>query len=360
MLTAGSTQVFSSKLVNEFTANHSRQKGDTINEFDGFGGGIAPDSSLFFPNDADVRYYNIGGIPTVFDSFLLGPVSNNRNKQLQFIDNLSYTRGAHQLKFGADYRRLLPTIEQGGTIASFEYDSLQALNDNQLSYVYAFDVSSYTAKFTTYSFYGQDTWKVNKRLTLDYGLRWEIAPSPTSAGGSAPLTLAVPPDLSKLDQSNITLAPLGTPYYETEYTKFAPRFGISYLLREKAGRELVLRGGIGTYYDLGQSGFGDVGFPYRRSTFTTGGSLPLSSAGLNFPPFDFTPSPTNRASVTVAAPDYTLPRTYQWNCYGGTIARHESNRFGGVCRRARQKPCSFEKHHFRAECRAAAGRVFQP
>ena len=313
MLTAGSTQVFSSKLVNEFTANYSRQKADSIYGFDGFGGGSKPDSSLFFPGSADVRYYIIGGIPDVFEYSLLGPTSNNRNKQLQFIDNLSYTRGAHQLKFGADYRRLLPTVGQGGTIPSFAYDSLQQLNDNQLSYFYAFDASSYTAKFTTYSFYGQDTWKASKRLTLDYGLRWEIAPSPTTANGAAPLTLAAPPDLSKLDQSNLALAPLGTPYYKTEYTKFAPRFGISYLVNDKAGRELVLRGGIGTYYDLGQTGFGDPGFPYSRSLFTSGGSLPLSSADLSFPPFDFTPGPDNLASVTVAASDYTLPRTYQFN-----------------------------------------------
>lgn len=41
--------------------------------------------------------------------------------------------------------------------------------------------------------------------------------------------------------------------------------------------------------------------------------VPLSAAIATFPPFNFTPSPTNRPTIAIAAPGYHLPRVYQWN-----------------------------------------------
>lgn len=321
MLTAGSTQVFGSHLVNEFTTNISRQSGDNINIFDGFGGGIEPDSAPFFPPGIGQTYFNVTGLTNVFGSLTIGPSVKNKNRQFQLIDNFSFTHGSHNLKFGADYRRLLPLVGQGGVNTFISYGSLAGVLSNSADLVFAIKNIDYTAKFNTYSFYGQDTWKVNKRLTLDYGVRWEIAPSPTAAGNSIkPLTFASAPDLSKLDQSGLTLAPLGTPYYKTEYGNFAPRFGISYLVRDKSGWELVLRGGIGTYYDLGQSPFGGVNFPYSQSISQLGEAffgaplrLPLDSSLFTFPAINFTPSTANRGRITVAAADYTQPRTYQFN-----------------------------------------------
>ena len=313
MLTAGSTQVISSRLVNEFTTNISRQEGNASSIFNGFGGGTEPDSALFFAPGFNQRNYIINALPNVYQGLDAGPATENQNKQLQFIDNVSYSLGTHQLRFGADYRRLLPTVGQGGLITSITFATLQGLNSQTFSRLLGTNLQSFTAKFETYSFYAQDTWRASKRLTLDYGTRWEIVPSPTGVGDFKAVTLTAPPDLSQRDQSGLTLAPLGTPYYKTEYTHFAPRFGISYLVSDKAGRELVLKGGIGVYYDLGQSGFGQAGFPYRQSRTILNSTLPISAAALNFPAINFTPSLTNRAAVTAAAVDYTLPRTYQWN-----------------------------------------------
>ena len=313
MLTASSTQVFSANLVNEFTANISRQSGDAFYDFDGLGGASAPDPSVFFPPNVVQRYFLAYGITNVHGGITLGPVVENRNRQFQVIDNLSYSLGSHQLKFGADYRRLLPLVDQGGVIAGVQFPNLAAFYNNQGSFTLASKLVSYETKFQTYSFYGQDTWKVNKKLTLDYGVRWEIAPSPTAGDDIKFVTLTSPPDLSQLNQTGLTIAPLGTPYYKTEFTNLAPRFGISYLVNDKTGRELVLRGGIGIYYDLGQSGFGNVGFPYSKSNTASGGSLPIPASFFNFPDPSFTPGPTNRGNITVAAPNYTQPRTYQWN-----------------------------------------------
>ena len=321
MFTAGSTQVFGSHLVNEFTTNFSRQGGDNINIFDGFGGGKAPDTTPFFPAGVPQTNFQTTGITNVFGSLAIGPSVRNKNRQFQIIDNLSYTLGSHNLKFGADYRKLLPLVGQGGISTVISYGDLAGVLNNSADLVFAIKNIDFTAKFNTYSFYGQDTWKVNKRLTLDFGVRWEIAPPPTAADGSiTPVTLSTTPDLSQLNQTSLTLAPIGTPYYKTEHRNFAPRFGISYLVSEKAGRELVLRGGVGTYYDLGQSPFGNVGFPYSQQISVFGEAffgdplrLPLQASLFTFPAISFTPGTSNRGRVTVADANYTQPRTYQFN-----------------------------------------------
>lgn len=313
-LTLGSNQVFGAKLVNEILVDFSRQEGLAESDFDGFGGGVLPPTSIFLPEGVGTqRRYSISTVPNVFGSFAYGDVVENENRQFQLVDNLSYNLGSHQLKFGGDYRRLTPTIGGSDLILTIIPGSLQNVYNNLAPTVIGTRSARFTALFKTFSFYGQDTWKANKRLTLTYGLRWEINPSPTNAGGDVPYTLTTPPDLNQLDQSGLALAPPGTPYFKTDNTNFAPRFGLAYQVSQKAGRELVVRGGIGMFYDLGQVGFGNAGFPYTRSLTLSNVPLPVPASSAVIPVRSLTLGPTNRASVTAAAPDYTLPVTYQWN-----------------------------------------------
>ena len=312
-LTIGSTQVFGSKLVNEIRANASRNQADSENIFDGFGGGVEVDPSLVLPAGIDAA-----GSYILFDPVISTPIGRrtnqaNENRQFQIVDNLSYSLGTHQLKFGADYRRLLPLNNRGGITINVIDLSISQLYADSAFLVTTSSQTNFKPQIETYGFYGQDTWKINKRLTMTYGLRWEINPSPTGRGDRKPLTLSTAPDLAVFDQSALQLAPIGTPYYETDFTNIAPRFGISYLVNDRPGRELVVRGGIGVFYDLGQSGFGNVGFPYSKSNTLFGLPIPLPAAAFMYTPLDFTPSPANRANITVAADDYVTPRTYQWN-----------------------------------------------
>jgi hypothetical protein len=222
--------------------------------------------------------------------------------------------GNHQLKFGGDHRLLLPITAPNDLVVATSGMTLTSVYSNVSPLIISARQVSFVSEFKTFSFYGQDTWRVNKKFTLTYGLRWEINPAPTGRGGKKPLTFTRPPDLAQLDQSGLSLAPIGTPYYKTEYTNFEPRIGAAYLLSQKPGRELVIRGGIGLYHDLGQTGFGITGgFPYSLTRILFSQPLPLQEAAATFPPINFTPGPTNRGSITVADPDYTLPRIYQWN-----------------------------------------------
>nr|HQU85281.1 hypothetical protein [Pyrinomonadaceae bacterium] len=169
-----------------------------------------------------------------------------------------------------------------------------------------------STKAVSISSYIQDNWKINARFNLIYGVRWEINPAPSTADKDSLLTLETAPDLTQNDQTSLRLAANGTPYYKTDFRNFAPRIGAAFRVFEKDDKELTLRGGIGTFYDLGQSQFYEIASPYQHSNFLAENLiLPIS----NVPESVFLTAndPNRRLAVVSAAPDYQLPRTYFWN-----------------------------------------------
>ena len=320
-ITIGSTQVFTPRLVNELRINGSQQDGTSRNLFDGFGGAIEPPETLFFPSnvlDAPRRgIITLQGLSLVagnpFTSVSLGTDELFRNRQLTVVDNVTYTRGAHQIKGGIDYRWLSPVISPAGFVDNAQFPNLAAVYNNVASSLLTLRGVGYTLQFPAYSFYAQDTWRATRRLSITYGLRWEINPAPSARGDEEILTVKEIRDLNAADFSYLELAPLGTPQFPTSFTNFAPRVGAAYQIVETPGRELMLRAGWGVFHDLGQNGFGQVGFPYSLNRSLPNERLPLRNAVGEFPPPNFNLSPTNRASLTIADPSYEVPQVYQWN-----------------------------------------------
>ena len=100
----------------------------------------------------------------------------------------------------------------------------------------------------------------------------------------------------------------------------APRFGIVH----DFGGPLVLRGGVGLFYDTGQQAIGSIvgnSYPFTASRTLRNVTLPLAVSDLT-PPAPDAVTGYQTFTITVIDPDLALPRTLQWNAGADwTIAR---------------------------------------
>jgi outer membrane receptor protein involved in Fe transport len=311
-LTLGATMAVSPRVINELRINQSRQLG-ARGYLPGTAGGAVP----IDPELLTTGYGGFGTVRLTYNGRVAdvqrGESTTNYQRQLNIVDNLSWARGAHQFKFGIDYRRLSPTYgpqDQHIGVFTAEADVINGL----ASSAYYIGQMLTRPRFTNFSAYAQDSWRATPRLTVDVGVRYELNPPPSEADGKVPaLALGVtgnPPDVTQA-----TLAPPGTPFYQTVYTAIAPRVGAAYQLSTASGRETVVRGGFGVYYDQGSAG-GTNGYPLSVSSETLSGvAFPLSSADaarIQVPLRIPTSIPVT-SSITANDEELTLPYTLQWN-----------------------------------------------
>ena len=134
-------------------------------------------------------------------------------------DTLSYIRGKHSFKFGGEFRRFYNNNFNGDT-GSMAFNSI---SDFAAGKALTFSISpgNLPSRIATgeLGFFGQDSWKVSSRLTLELGLRYDWNQTPTEAldrfsnliisGGQALLT------------------PLSSPYNQNNMN-FQPRVGFAF------------------------------------------------------------------------------------------------------------------------------------
>jgi hypothetical protein len=311
--TLGLTQLIKPEISNEVRANYSNHRVGTKVALDHFGGAMPlPDSFLFppgFSSTNGVFLFYIAGA----GEWGQGKLATDEQRQVNLIDNLSVTKGRHQLKFGVDYRWLSPfsspfSYQQFAYFSGVSPTAGEALSGTALlAQSSASETNSLLSE--NFSLYGQDTWKITPRLTVTYGLRWDINPPLKGKNlGNQPFTV-----VGLNDPATMTLAPRGTPLYQTTYGNVAPRVGLAYQLSEKQNWGAVLRGGFGVFYDLGQGSLGGVSsyFPYNgTNNFFPPTPFPLSPQNAA-PPVLTTNPPVS--DIVVADPHLKLPRTYHWN-----------------------------------------------
>jgi hypothetical protein len=310
--TVGITELIKPRISNEVRANYSNHRIGTKFALDHFGGAVPLPDSLLFPPGFSSTDSGFLLLLTGAGEYVQGKIATDEQRQVNLIDNLSFTSGSHQLKFGVDYRWLAPFSSPFSYRPFVQFSGVTATAGGALSGTASFaQPASFQADALlsqNFSFYGQDTWKITPRLTVTYGLRWDINP-PLKGKNSEndPFTV-----VGLNNPATLTLAPRGTPLYKTTYGNVAPRLGLAYQLTQSPNWGAVIRAGFGTFYDLGSGSLGGVTsfFPYGATKINGPAPFPLGAQDAA-PPALTTNPPVN--TILVADPHLKLPRTYQWN-----------------------------------------------
>jgi outer membrane receptor protein involved in Fe transport len=312
--TVGFTWALSSATANDLRFNYSRTSTETYSYVDSFGG-ASPLVSLPFPSPYGSANANFAlDIETLTQGALTqGKGQTTVQRQINLVDALAIQKGSHRLKFGVDFRRLSPLLDvvSYGQDVSF-LDVPSAANGNL--YITSLTAGNgATLLFRNLGAFAQDTWQVTPRLTLTYGLRWDVDVAPSSVNGPS-LVAVTGFDLNNL--SGLALAPAGASIFHTRYGNVAPRLGVAYQLSQSQDWQTVVRGGFGVFFDLATQEVGNnifgAQFPFGADSTTFGGKFPLTAAASAPPPVE-PPNASNFGVLDAFDPNLKLPYTLEWN-----------------------------------------------
>jgi hypothetical protein len=316
--TLGFTAILSPRISNELRVNYSDNSAFRSLTQGSFAGATPISRTVLIPTQYDSTsaqggaFFFLAGLTSSLPGVNFVDRNLTSQRQVNVVDSISYSTGAHQFKFGVDFRRLTPVFDVNSYLTEFDFDVLQDILNSTPDFVVVQAGIAAKPLYVNFSAFGQDTWKVSRRMTFDFGVRWEVNPAPGEANGNLPLAVT---QISNL--STMQLAPRGTKLWKSTYNNFAPRFGLAYQLKQQPGRETIVRAGFGVFYDTGNdhSAFQFAVFPF------TGTSLP-GPVKLPFNPNLIAPPAIAALQTTITPPYGTLyafdpnlklPYTLQWN-----------------------------------------------
>ncbi|MBK5256288.1 MAG: TonB-dependent receptor [Vicinamibacteria bacterium] len=257
-LVVGWTHILSPSMVNEFRFSWSKSDSDAVHQ----AFGLAPPPAATIPNSI-TNPVVAGGFPgIVVDGFFggsgLGRLGSpdflpkfQHTKQFEFIDSLSWLKGSHALKAGVDIIAPMSNdyydIPAGRGQMRFRNSFTgNSMGDYLLGYVADFQLSNvFVAEQRHWAsmFYVQDDWKVNSKLSLNLGLRYDFI-TPALEARDLQTNFDPAGGGSLVFAKGGSLADRGL--VKPDKNNFAPRVGVVYTLNEKT----VLRGGWGIFYNL--------------------------------------------------------------------------------------------------------------
>lgn len=287
---------------------------------------------------ADIPQGNLnGGLPAITFNGLSTLGSNNFlpsdevSQTIQFTDDFTKIYGKHSFKMGVEFQHIrFSTLQPAWSRGQFNFDGsytdISQNNGGDLGMaqflltpiaaqdggtvndvggpngVYASNISKTDDEKNYFATYFQDDWKVNRKLTLNLGLRWDyfglIAEQhgkqanwvpygpPTGSpmfllpGGTDPNNLSSAfTDQLAADGIALKIGGYGLGLGQAQKNNFAPRFGFAYQVMPK----LVARGGMGIFYNAFENqGYGpndgeNYPFVFNFSWFNTNDYTPLGS-----------------------------------------------------------------------------------
>jgi len=367
------TYSISPSLINEVAFNYN---GNRINIIPFAGSGLsslalptgydATNSRLFSgPNNLDrIPNVDLGGSTGAKFEISSWPWTNKAD-DYQIRDDISWTKGAHQLKFGASwaiYKKVQDLF--GTTQGSFNYDG--TFTGNDFADMLLGTAKSYTelavqdsGKWNNVSWaaYVQDNWRVNRRLTLNLGLRWDGVPHTYEADGRTANfypSLYNSADAATFNNNHTICGPTdnalsgcpggvspglgvspnpilaGVPLYlngigtdgkngipkglvNNHWAAFGPRLGFAYDLTGNG--KTVVRGGFGIMYERIQGNdMYNAGPNIPFSLGVTLNSVTAENPSIALANGSAVATPINPADITgLGVSDYKLPASYQWS-----------------------------------------------
>ena len=322
---------FSSNKINEIKIGYSRYVVRAIQNFAG-----QPLAQQFgIPGIFDpTRATATGGLPSIQFSDLtsLGstdwfPEFLNENNY-QYMDSFSYERGRHSFKMGADVRRRLhgffQTQNARGDLVFNELFTSDLTTDSGGSALASFlmgypdstyrdgQKGSFGMRWTEVSAYFMDDFRVNQKLTLNLGVRYDLFTPPVEqenrlANFDFATGKFVSPQIPGVSASGNV---------KTDYNNFAPRIGFAW---SPWNEKTVLRGAFGIFYDVqadqndAELAYNPTGLIFSQSYIPAATATPTErlSTGFPTPVYSTVSDPAGRASAAM----FNNRTTYieEWN-----------------------------------------------
>jgi hypothetical protein len=293
--------------------------------------GFNYDSTTGNPGIPNVRVANATGMNIGND----GTNWFQDDRTVDAFDQVSYTRGKHNIMAGLEFRKL--TLGRAATNISLgQFNFTGASNGTGTTtgwapadFVLGLAHDSTTPVATIKGsvaewrdgFFVLDNWQALPNLTINYGLRYDLPTVPYSLNGYARIlnpaqtALLLP---STATTPNAFVPTPGLKFANPTHDNWGPRFGFAYRATDK----LAVRGGVGFYYNANQLN----SFTLLTSNYPLGAAVNYTTVPAPIGPLTFTnPTPGAGTASPVAGipgtyvavvnydPNNKTQRSYQWN-----------------------------------------------
>jgi hypothetical protein len=310
----GYTQIITPRLINDFRFGYNKFSTDVLSYF-GENNVLGTTTGLGIPGFSDAGN---PGLPDINITGYQGVGADGTNwyqddRTLHGYDQISYSFGKHNIMAGADIRKMdIGRAAQNTPRGSFTFSSNYS-GDGAADFLTGYaqtvvtpitQVKGSVAEWRD-GFFAQDNWQVSHKLTLLYGIRYELPTVPYSLDGYARIInqsfTALIPSTTATSGSAFTPDP-GFKFIGPNHNLWSPRLGLAYRVTDK----IVVRAGGGIYYN-----------PNHLNSFTLAtGNYPLANS------FSYSGPPSGDATLSFTNPTGTgAPST---SCVPGTLGCYSS------------------------------------